>query len=168
MQTRPSEDDGLKNRPTPDPLIRAFLCSSCYRAVVVAMIAVGMVQVAVHQVIHMIAVGNLLVATGRAVAMILLMPSAFVLRRASREVGRRDLQDVVIHVVAMNVMEVAIVQVIRVAVVLDGNVAAPWSVLVSMARMHLAVLLFHVRTPLCGNLVYLFAVLSSRNYLTMS
>src|SRR5207253_3872688 len=23
LQTRPSEDDGLKNRPTPDPLIRA-------------------------------------------------------------------------------------------------------------------------------------------------
>src|SRR5438132_10865200 len=116
----------------------------------------------------MIAVGNLLVAAGRTVAMILRMPSAFVLRRASSRVGRSDLQDVVIHVVTMNVMEVAIVQVIRVAVVLDGNVAAPWSVLVSMARMQLAVLLFHVCTLVCGVLVFFFAFFFLPNYLFLS
>ncbi len=120
---------------------------------IVAMIAVRMVQVAVHQVIHVVAVGNRLVAALRTMAMILLMAATGVLGRASSGVGRGDLQDVVINMVAMNVVQMAIVQVIGVAIVLDGGVAATRTMLVGMSLMHLTVLFFHVLTPLFGNLV---------------
>jgi hypothetical protein len=117
------------------------------------MVAVGMVQVAVHQVVHVIAVGNLLVAAVRAVAMLLLMPAAGVVGRAGSGVRGSDLQNVVINVVAMNVVQVAVVQVIRMAIVPDGDMAATRTVLVGMSLMHSAVLIVHLLTPLFGDLV---------------
>jgi len=128
---------------------------SCFLnlAVVVAVFAVGVVQMAFHQVVHMIAVGNLLVAAARAVLMILLMPATGVVGRTGSGIARSHLQNVVINMVAMNVVQVAIVQVIRMAIVPDGDMAAIRTMLVGMSLMHLAVLLLHVRTPLCGNLV---------------
>jgi hypothetical protein len=117
------------------------------------MVAVGMVQVAVHQVVHVVAVGNLLVAAVRAVAMILLMHAAGVVGRAGSGVRRRDLQNVVINVVAMNVVQVAVVQVIRMALVPDGDMAAIRTVLVGMSLMHPAVLFVHLLTPLYVDLI---------------
>src|SRR5439155_10785787 len=81
-----------------------------YRPVIVAMIAVGMVQVAGHQVVQVIPMGNLLMAAGRTVAMGLLMPGTGVLGSAGSRVGRIDLQKVLIDVVAVNVVQVAIMQ----------------------------------------------------------
>jgi hypothetical protein len=107
------------------------------------MIAVGMVQVAGHQVVHVIAMGNLLMAAGRTVAMGLLMPGTGVLGSAGSRVGGIDLENVVVDVVAMNVMQVAVVQVIRVVAVLDSDMAATRTMLVIVAFMHLAVFLRH-------------------------
>jgi hypothetical protein len=116
--------------------------------VVVTVVAVGMVQVAFHQVVDVIAVGNLVVAAVRAVAMTLLMPAAGVVGRAARGVRHRDLQSVVIDVVAMHVAQVAVVQVVRVVVVPDGDMAATRTVLVGMSLMHSTVLIAHRLTPL--------------------
>jgi hypothetical protein len=55
---------------------------------------------------------------------------------------------VIIHVVAMNVVQVAVVQVIRMAVVLDGHVAATRPMLVRVSLMHVAGFLVHGCTPL--------------------
>ena len=52
----------------------------------------------------MIAVGNLLVAAARAVAMILRMPATDMVGRTGSGVARSYLQNVVINMVAMNVV----------------------------------------------------------------
>ena len=119
-----------------------------YRPVIVAMVAVGMVQVAGHQVVQVIPMGNLLMAAGRTVAMGLLMPGTGVLGSAGSRVGRIDLQKVLIDVVAVNVVQVAIMQVIRVVAVLDGDMAATRTMLVIVAFVHLAVFLRHAARPL--------------------
>jgi hypothetical protein len=102
------------------------------------MVAVRMMEVAVHQVVDMVAVGNSLMAAIRPVAMIRLMPPACVGGRAGRWIRRSDRQNVVIDVVAVMVMEVAIVQIVRVAVMRDGNMAAAGAMLVSVALVNLA------------------------------
>ena len=107
------------------------------------MIAVRMVQVAGHQVVHVIPMGNLLMAAGRTVAMCLLMPGTGVLGSAGSRVGRIDRQNVLIHVVAMNVVQVAIVQIIDMAVVHDAGVAAIRPVLVAVALVVRA----HAQSP---------------------
>jgi hypothetical protein len=119
--------------------------------VVVAMIAMRMMQVAIHQIVQMITVGNLGVSTGRSMAVVLLMASASVLGAAGRRIGPIDFQNVVINMVAMNVVQVAIMQIIRVAVVLDGDMAALRAMFVGVPFMHFAGLLFHVPTPQLGN-----------------
>ena len=102
---------------------------------VVAVIAVGMVQVALHQVIHMIAVGHGLVAAPRAVPVTGLM-ALVVAGRAALRVLRADLQRMFLHQRgADGVVQVAVVQVIDVALMLDGGVAAAGAVLVTGIRM---------------------------------
>jgi len=126
------------------------------------MIAVRMVQVAGHQVVHVIPMGNLLMAAGRTVAMGLLMPGTGVLGSAGSRVGRIDRQNVLIHVVAMNVVQVAIVQVIRVVAVLDGDMAATRAMLMAVAFMHLAVFLCHVaRSSLDEDRLFILCLFNS-------
>jgi hypothetical protein len=98
----------------------------------------------------MIAVGDRLVAAVGAVAMTLLVAAAGVAGRAGSRVRGSDLQHVVIDVIAVYVVQVTIVQVVRVAIVPDGHMAATRTVLMSMPLMHVAVLVVHFFTPLCG------------------
>ncbi len=114
---------------------------------VVTVAAVRMMEVAVHQVVHVVAVRNLRMAAFRAVNMRVRVRAAVVLRRAGSGVARRDTQDVLIDVIAMNVVQVAIVEIIRVAVVSDGDMAAPRLVLMPVSFMRHAVALCHLRHP---------------------
>jgi hypothetical protein len=97
------------------------------------MAAVGMVQVAVHQIVDVIAVGNLRVAALRAMHMGFVVPAAGVLRRAGGRVLRRHADHMFVDMVAVNVVEVAVVKVVGVAVVLDGDMTAALAVLVGVA-----------------------------------
>lgn len=74
-----------------------LLLRQAKRSVVVAVIAVQMVQPAVDQEIGMVAVRHLLVVTG-------LMPAATGDRRAGVGIGATDFDDVLIVVVAVRVV----------------------------------------------------------------
>jgi hypothetical protein len=97
---------------------------------VIAMIAMRMVQMVVHQVIHMIPMGNGLMPTSGTVHMRLLVTAAGVLRSAASGIRRVDCQRVLLHGVAMGMVQVAIVQVIDVALVQNPLVAAVRAMLV--------------------------------------
>jgi hypothetical protein len=88
------------------------------------MIAVGMVQVAINQVIDVIAVRNGRVAAIRAVLVGLFVALAAVLRRAFRRVCGTYGQHVFLNLVALGMVHAAIVQVIDVAFVNDAGVPA--------------------------------------------
>ena len=100
---------------------------------VVAVVAVRMVQVAVDEIVDMIAVRNLRVATIRAVDVPRLMAAALVMGRAFIGVRRSHRQHALINMVAMVMMQVTVVQVINVSVVLDGQMTATRTMLMFVA-----------------------------------
>jgi hypothetical protein len=70
-------------------------------AVIVTVVAVEVVQVALHQVIDVISMGHCLVAAVGPVLVRFFMPVALVVRRASFRIRRVHLQAMVIHMIAV-------------------------------------------------------------------
>lgn len=94
---------------------------------IVAMIAVGVVQASIDQIIDMVAVRNRFVAAAGTMHVSALRASRDP-RGALRGVRGIDRQRMLVVVIAVGVMEMAFVQVIRVSVVLDRGVAAAGAV----------------------------------------
>lgn len=111
---------------------------------VVAVVAVGVVEVAVDQIVDVVAVGHGLVSAAGAVDMAVLVTGAPVFRGASGRVRLADLDHVLVHVVSVGVMEVAVVEVVHVVPVLDGDVAALGAVDVVVVLVLVAVHIDHV------------------------
>jgi hypothetical protein len=99
-------------------------------AVVVAVAAVRVVQVAFNEVIDVVAVRHGLVSAGGAVPMALLMTAAVVLGRAFLGVVAVDFELMFLHAALADVMQVSVVQVVDVTLVLQRGVPAAGAVLV--------------------------------------
>ena len=97
---------------------------------VVAVVAMRMVQMAIDEVIDVVAMRHRFVAAAVAVHVAGFVAAAVVVRRADVRVGGADGDGVFIDVVAVRMVQVSVVQVINVAFVLDGGVAAACAVLV--------------------------------------
>ncbi len=95
----------------------------------------------------MVAVRNRLMPAVRAVHVLLGVLTALVLWRAGRRVGRADRQGMIVHVVVVDMVEVAVVQIILVVTVPHRLVAAPRSVSMAVSLVHLAVTLPHLIPP---------------------
>ncbi|SAL54611.1 hypothetical protein AWB64_06017 [Caballeronia sordidicola] len=106
------------------------LSNRFYRPVVVAVIAVRMMQVTVDKIVHMIAVRHGVVSATRAMHVPGLMATALVIGRAAIEIGGVDFQLVFIDMVAVRVMQVAVVQVVDMALMANRRVAAAGTMLV--------------------------------------
>ena len=113
---------------------------------IVAMLAVRMMQMAGDQIINVIAVRNRLMAAVGAVDMPLGMGTASVFRRAVVRVLRCHLERVLFDFAPLGMMQVSIVQVIDMVVVLDGGMAASFAVVVIVVMMMVA----HFFAPLMG------------------
>lgn len=96
-----------------------------------------MVQVAVDQIVDVVSVGHGLMAATGAVDVIGGVGMARMARRAVDRVGGAGFDDMLVEVVAMGRVEMAVVQVIDVAGVADGGVAAALAVDVGMIAMDL-------------------------------
>lgn len=92
-----------------------------------------MMQVSIHQVIEVIPVRYRLMAAVHAVNVRLVMAGAFVARRAFLGIRRAYLDAVVVHMVAVGVVQVPIVKVVHVAVVLHSDVATVRAMLVAVS-----------------------------------
>ena len=116
---------------------------------VVAVVAVGMVEVAVDEVVDVVAVGHGLVPASGAVDMTVLMTGASVPRGAGGRVCLAHLDHVLVHVVAVGMVKVAVVEVVHVVTVPDGDVPAVRAVNVVVVfvldAVHLRVLFVRVR-----------------------
>ena len=96
---------------------------------VVAVVAVGVVEVAIDEIVHVVAVGDRFVATPRAVVVVLRVLATVVSRGTRFRVGTTDRQSVLLDHTAGYMVQVTIVEIIGVAVVLDRRVAAGWPML---------------------------------------
>jgi hypothetical protein len=110
--------------------------------VIVAVIAVRMMQVAADQVINMVAVRNCLVAAAWAVIV-----SAFELRRATDRIRGIDRNYVLVDMITVNVMQAAVVQIIDVVPMADRNMTALRTVLVGVVGVLLLCASCHVIDP---------------------
>ena len=95
---------------------------------VIAVVAMDMVQVPVDQIVHMVAVGNRFMTTARPMHVIGVMASALVCRRASIRVGVRHRDDMLVDVVVVGMVQVAVMEVVNVPFMLDGLVATAGTV----------------------------------------
>ena len=102
------------------------------RAVVVAVVAMRMMQVPVDQIVDVVAVRHCLVSASGPVLMPRLMTFAAVLRRAALGVLGRDLDHVLVDMVRVRVMQMPVVQIVDMIAVAHGGVAAARPVLVRM------------------------------------
>jgi hypothetical protein len=112
---------------------------------VIAMRAMGEVQMAGDQIIDMVSVRHGLMSAVRAMAMSGLMPLAAMARRASSRVFRSDTEPMFIDVVAVWMMKVSVMEIIGVVVMGDSWMPAVRSVLMTVMLMDGMVA--HRRTP---------------------
>ena len=91
---------------------------------IVAVFAVRMMEVSVHQVIGVIAMRHRLVAAVRSVSVCGFVRAAVVARGAIGGIRSAHRNCVVVDVAIVNMMQVSVVQIIGVAIVLDGGMAA--------------------------------------------
>lgn len=108
-----------------------------HATVVVAVVAVGVMQVVIDDVVSVVAVGHCRVIAVRAVDVAGLVSAALVSRRAALGVRRVDRQRVLVDVIAVGMVEVAVVEVVDVIVVLDCGVPATGLVLMLVAFVNL-------------------------------
>jgi hypothetical protein len=116
--------------------------------VIVAVIAVWMMQVAVDQIIDVVAVRDRLVAASWAMNMAGLVPRARVSRRAPVGILGRHLYDMFIDVTCMHVMQVTIVQIVHMITVLHGRMAASGTMLVVVVGVVGQFAVCHQKSPL--------------------
>ena len=105
---------------------------------VIAMIAVRMVEVSVDEVVHVVPMRDGGMAAARSVDMVFRMPGALVGGCAGIRMGGGHLEDVLIHMVSVGMVEVAVVEIVDMALVLDGGVSAAGAVLVGVVGMGMA------------------------------
>jgi hypothetical protein len=109
---------------------RAARGASLHHTVVVAVSPVRMVQMTVDQIVDVVAVRNCLVPAAAAVYMTLGMPSTIVAGRAAVRMCGVYFNPMVVHVIPVSVMQMAVVEIIGMALMLDFRVAAIRAMLV--------------------------------------
>lgn len=105
---------------------------------IVAVVAVRMMQVALHEVVDMVTMRDRGVPASRTVHMSFLMSTAGMPPGTAVRMGGVDLDDMFVHVTGMGMVQVPVVQVVDVVAVLDGGVTATRAVLVRMVGMNVA------------------------------
>jgi len=103
--------------------------------VIIAVIAMREVQTAIDKVANMIAVRDGFMATAGAVNVTFFVTLAPVFWCAPYGVRVADLDDVLIDVIFVHVVKVAVMQIVHMSVVPDGDMATPRPVLMVVSRV---------------------------------
>jgi hypothetical protein len=114
--------------------------------VIVAVVAVRMMQVSSDEVVDVVSVRHGFVAAAGAMLVGGIVGATSMGRRARRWVRCTNSERVLVDSVALRVVQVAVVEVVGVAVMLHGLVAAAGAVLVRVIRVSLVI--GHERSPL--------------------
>jgi len=115
---------------------------------IVAVSTVRMMQMTIHQVIHVVAMRYRFVAAVDTVGVGLPIGGrAVVVRRAFVRIRRSHLNPMVVHMIAVGVMQMAIMKIIRVAIVFHGGVPAVWAMHVAVSPRMLMVSVSHRFSP---------------------
>ncbi|MCO7233471.1 MULTISPECIES: hypothetical protein [unclassified Cobetia] len=105
---------------------------------IITVVTMGVVQVAIDQVVDVIAVRNRFVTATRTMYVIRRMSIAAMLRCAGIGIYRSYLDDMLIHVVFMGMMQVTVMEVVNVVAMLDAGMATIRAMLMGMISVRLA------------------------------
>ncbi|MCH9809464.1 MAG: hypothetical protein K0U74_17200 [Alphaproteobacteria bacterium] len=108
------------------------------------MITMRVVQVAIDQVANMVAVRDGFVTATWAMNMPGLVPVAAMVRRAGVWIPVAHFNHMLVHVVAVGMMQVPIMQIINVITVLDGGVPAAGAMVVWMIFVFWIIAVAHI------------------------
>jgi hypothetical protein len=103
-----------------------------YAAVIVAVRSVGVVEMPVHQVVDVIAVRDCFMAALGAMSVRLFVSGAVVLGRTTLRILRGHFDPVILDLASVGMVQMAIVQIVHVAVMKQRGVAAVLFVFVRM------------------------------------
>ena len=103
--------------------------------VIVAMAAVRVVQMAIDEIIRVVAMRNRLMAAAGTVDMICGMAAALVVRGATVRICGGDFDHMLIDMVPVDMVEMAVVQIVNMPGMMDGDMAAIAAVLVAVVGM---------------------------------
>jgi hypothetical protein len=110
-------------------------------AVIVAMISVGMVQMAIDQIIDVIAMWNFLMPAVRAMHVLFVMAAAIMVGGTCRRILGRDREDMLDdRAVGVGVVKMAVVQVIDVPLMVNRGMAATGAVPMIMMAVYFSVM----------------------------
>jgi hypothetical protein len=107
--------------------------------VLVAVIAVRVVEMAADEVVDVITVGHALVTAAFAMCVVGCVVAAVMARRAGLGSRGVHLEHVLVDVIAVRMMQMTLVQVVDVVAVLDGRVPTSGAVLVRVLRVDFVV-----------------------------
>ncbi len=117
------------------------------RTVVIAVIAMWMVQMAVDEVVDMIAVRHRFVAAARSMDVTRFMSRASVVGRAAVRIRLADLNDMFVYMVAVGMMQVAVMQIVDMIAMADRRMATTGAVLMVVVFMMREGTVRHFGTP---------------------
>ena len=117
-----------------------------YRSLIIAMVAMRIVEMPVDQVIDMLSMRDCFMAAVRAMHVLPSVSLAPVGRRAAFRIVPRDGEYVLIDMVIMRVMQVSVMQVTNVIIVHDARMAALRAVRMGMIFMLRQVTIAHRRS----------------------
>lgn len=113
---------------------------------VVAVITVGVVKMPIHQVVHMIPMWNRLVTTTGPMNVIRRMPRSM-LRSTDVRIRGADGNGVLIDMIAVRMVQMAIVQIVHMSFMDHGGVTTPRTMLVVVVLMMGLLANCHVSSP---------------------
>src|SRR5258708_19459455 len=87
-----------------------------YRAVIVTVISVGMMQMVADQVVHVIAMRDGLMRAVGTMGVVLVVRSTHMVWRASVRIGRFNLEHIFVYMIEVRRMQMAIMQIISMSV----------------------------------------------------
>jgi hypothetical protein len=103
--------------------------------VIVAVFAVRVMQVVIHQIVDMVAMGDAFVTAVRSMSVARIVFTTVMLRRAAVLIHSACRQGVFVDVVFMDVVQVTIVEIVRMAIVPNSSMATVRAVDVCMPFM---------------------------------
>jgi hypothetical protein len=112
-------------------------------AVVVAVVSMDMMEMIADQIVGVVAVWDRLVAAAGAMPMAALVTATCVLRRADIGIAGIDGDDVLVHVIPVHVVQMSVMQIVDMALMAHGRVAAVEAMLVRMIAVLLIVAAGH-------------------------
>lgn len=94
------------------------------RPVIVAVVPMGIVKMVSRQVVHMVSMRNSLMSASSAMTVFLTVRTAGMVWRTGGRILAVHVQSMIVHVVPVQPMQMAVVQVVHVPVVFDRGMAA--------------------------------------------